>query len=288
MIKRILAVSACVLVLVSVLVVPSFADQPVDPLLPIVNWNIVQNPVQPDSIDSKMLILWNGLSLFGQGTSSFSMTVEGVTMNVVSSIGNYYLYEPSYVTIDYSYSEGIRTATFTTSTTVPFTFLTVTSVGSATSVEINSSFADVNELIPSNATLQLYITPSTFNGRLGNLYNLFGSAQVTDYNSFNQGYSVGEDVGYAAGEEYGYSQGLMNSDYGDAYNKGYADAEADIDSGEWGANLLGDTLSAPIEALNSFVLVSTPSGYDITLGLVVGCVIALTLFIAFLKLFAGG
>lgn len=288
MIKRILAVFACVLVLVSVLVVPSFADTPVDPLLPVLNWNVVQYPIQPDSLDSKMLILWNGLSLFGHDTNSFSITVQGLSINIVSSIGNYYLTYGSFVTIDYSYTDGIRTATFTTSTTRPFTFLTVTSVGSATSVEIDSSVLDVNELIPSNATLQLYITPSTFNGKLGDLFNLFGSPRVTDYNSFNQGYSVGEDAGYAAGEEYGYSQGLLNSDYSEAYNKGYADAESDIDSGDWGVNLLGDTLSAPIKALNNFIIVTTPSGYNITLGLVVGCVIALTLFIAFLKLFAGG
>ena len=64
------------------------------------------------------------------------------------------------------------------------------------------------------------------------------------------------------------------------------------DSANLGQNLIGDTLSAPMDGLNDFVLYDSdgPDGdaKPITLGLIVGGAIALTLFMAFLKLFAGG
>lgn len=104
---------------------------------------------------------------------------------------------------------------------------------------------------------------------------------------YNKGVADGEAYGYEQGRIEGYHQGIL-VDNEQAYNEGYFNGQKDIDSGEWGVNLLGHTLSAPIRALNQFTLVTTPSGFNITLGLVVGCAIALTLFIAFLKLFAGG
>lgn len=104
---------------------------------------------------------------------------------------------------------------------------------------------------------------------------------------YNKGVKDGEAFGYEQGRKDGYYEGIL-VDYEQAYNEGYYNGQQDIDSGTWGENLLGHTLSAPIRALNQFTLVTTPSGFNITLGLVVGCAIALTLFIAFLKLFAGG
>lgn len=104
---------------------------------------------------------------------------------------------------------------------------------------------------------------------------------------YDKGYQSGESDGYFRGKQDGYNEGIL-VDNEQAYNEGYYNGQQDIDSGTWGENLLGHTLSAPIRALNQFTLVTTPSGFNITLGLVVGCAIALTLFIAFLKLFAGG
>lgn len=104
---------------------------------------------------------------------------------------------------------------------------------------------------------------------------------------YDKGLKDGEAFGYEQGKKDGYYEGIL-VDNEQAYNEGYFNGQQDIDSGTWGENLLGQTLSAPIRAMNQFTLVTTPSGFNITLGLVVGCAIALTLFIAFLKLFAGG
>lgn len=73
----------------------------------------------------------------------------------------------------------------------------------------------------------------------------------------------------------------------DIYNSGVSAGLSSNASANFGENLIGSTLNAPIEALNGFVLTSTPYG-DITLGAVVGSLIALSIFIAFLKFFAGG
>lgn len=81
---------------------------------------------------------------------------------------------------------------------------------------------------------------------------------------------------------------LSKDAYNDGYASGYDDGLTASDSAILGQNLIGDTLSAPMTALNSFVLYTTPSGVPISLGLVLGSVIAFTFFIAFLKLFAGG
>ena len=86
---------------------------------------------------------------------------------------------------------------------------------------------------------------------------------------------TGFDVGYDQGLDQGYDQGF---EFGSNSNA----------SASLGNNLIGDTLSAPMTALNNFVLYTSPSGVQISLGLVLGSVIALTFFIAFLKLFAGG
>ena len=76
-------------------------------------------------------------------------------------------------------------------------------------------------------------------------------------------------------------------DLTDIYNSGVSAGLSSNASANLGENLLGSTLNAPIDALNGFVLTSTPFG-DITLGSVVGSLIALSIFITFLKFFAGG
>lgn len=101
------------------------------------------------------------------------------------------------------------------------------------------------------------------------------SSSVSLGSTFDDGYSSGYDAGYSAGVDAGYSSG-------------YDDGRTATDSENLGANLLGDTLSAPMKALNQFTLYESSSGFTVTLGLVVGGAISLTLFIAFLKIFAGG
>ena len=95
----------------------------------------------------------------------------------------------------------------------------------------------------------------------------------------SSGYNEGYDEGFSNGEEQGYAYG-----YRDGYLEGI-----NVDASEnFGQNLIGDTLAAPFQALNSFVLFTSPSGVDVSLGFIFGGVIALLLFIAFLKMFAGG
>ena len=53
-------------------------------------------------------------------------------------------------------------------------------------------------------------------------------------------------------------------------------------------NIIGDTLSAPLRALNQFTLFTSPSGVNVSLGMVFGSLIGFILFLAFLKMFAGG
>lgn len=85
-----------------------------------------------------------------------------------------------------------------------------------------------------------------------------------------------------------YAQLPSDPDYFIAYNDGYIDGYDVGSSQTFGDNMLGETLAAPFNALNSFVLYESTNGFQVTLGGVVGAVIALTLFLAFLKIFAGG
>jgi hypothetical protein len=91
----------------------------------------------------------------------------------------------------------------------------------------------------------------------------------------------------------GFNAGVNSSEakdkyYQDGYDVGFSDGVNASGSQNLGHNLLGDTLSAPMRALNQFTLYKSSSGFEVTLGGVVGAAISLTLFIAFLKIFAGG
>lgn len=114
----------------------------------------------------------------------------------------------------------------------------------------------------------------TFNIVLGN----FVDYDVAYQDGYNAGFNVGYEEGAVVGTESGFLQGL---------EKGREQSE----SGNFGLNLIGATLAAPMNALNQFVLFSyngVNGRTEITLGAVVGGAIALVLFIAFLKIFAGG
>lgn len=64
-----------------------------------------------------------------------------------------------------------------------------------------------------------------------------------------------------------------------SYDQGY--------SAGLGDNFIGKLLSAPFVALNNVVLYSSPYG-DVTLGGIIITVIAIAVFVVFLKMFAGG
>lgn len=72
--------------------------------------------------------------------------------------------------------------------------------------------------------------------------------------------------------------------YTDGYLAGVGDFTGDADV--FGDNILGRTLSAPMRALNSFVLYESASGFQVTLGGVLGTCICVSLFLAFIKIFA--
>ena len=78
-----------------------------------------------------------------------------------------------------------------------------------------------------------------------------------------------------------------NEGYNDGYQNGYSDANNSSASDAFIQDILGDTLNAPMDALNDFVIGVAPNGRQLTLGLVIGGVISLMLLLAFLKLFGG-
>lgn len=113
------------------------------------------------------------------------------------------------------------------------------------------------------------------------------------YLGYTEGYMEGYDKGYDDGELDGYDDGYNDgSDANTGYQNGYNDAVAQIESGDFGRNFLGGLFSAPIEALKSFTLVewTTTSGLEVSLNvfMIISAAIGVSLFIWFIKLFAGG
>lgn len=292
--KKVLAVLGSVLVLISCMILPTFASSPIDPLLPLVGWHVVDRLQPPDNYESLEMINWNNAYINGNSNIDYSWIVSGLTLLINDNSIYYRLYWPQATSISYQYDSDAQTKTvsFTTRTTNTFTFLTyVYDVSASTStfqIHSSSSVSDVNELVSPGASIQMFYDPLSLSGdNVGVFYSLFGNSTVTNYPSFIAGREVGNEAGYDEGYNVGYTEGAGATE-SEAYDAGYNYAMQSISSGQFGQNLLGETLSAPIKALNQFTLVTTPSGFNITLGLVVGCAIALTLFIAFLKLFAGG
>lgn len=96
------------------------------------------------------------------------------------------------------------------------------------------------------------------------------------------GFDEGYEKGLKDGEKIGYDKGLLDGeDIG--FNKGFNAAASE----NFGENLLGATLNVPIDALNQFALFEV-GGVPITLGGIVGAIVALLLFLLFLKMFNGG
>lgn len=141
-------------------------------------------------------------------------------------------------------------------------------------------------------TYQLECYPVANSYDAATTYRFYFDIILSNSAALDQARQEGYDQGYAEGYQSGYSSGTSSSAITQArqegYNEGYAAGRNSTDSENLGQNLLGDTLSAPMDALNDFTLYESSSGFEVTLGLVLGGVISLTLFIAFLKIFAGG
>lgn len=125
----------------------------------------------------------------------------------------------------------------------------------------------------------------------------FGSTKLvfprSELTVFDSAWNSGKELGIKL-EKDGYIAGFNdgNSDYSTGFNDGYNDALGQISSGDYGRNLLGNAFAAPFEAVTGIELVSwhTQSGgvISITLGTVFSAIIGVSLFIFFLKMFAGG
>lgn len=122
----------------------------------------------------------------------------------------------------------------------------------------------------------------------GTEYRYYFDVILTNADALEQSYQNGYDAGHREGYLEGSSSQAIQNARDEGYNAGVADGRTMTDSQNLGSNLLGDTLNAPMKALNDFVIYESTNGFEVTLGLVVGGAISLTLFIAFLKIFAGG
>lgn len=135
----------------------------------------------------------------------------------------------------------------------------------------------------------------TVNGALASFLDSYAtklsSNYSPDFNSgYDEGYTFGYNVGYEEAYNFAYNEGLREGAQA-GYTSGFEAGQNASASESLGQNLLGSTLAAPMNALNGFVLfefegINGPQ--DITLGEVVGGCVALVVFIAFLKIFAGG
>lgn len=109
-------------------------------------------------------------------------------------------------------------------------------------------------------------------------YSTFETSVSSSGGQYNAGFEKGKQAGLSEGREIGYSEGY---DVGKA--EGIEEGRNFTGSQNLGANLLGDTISAPFSALDQFVIYGSISLLD-----VLGACISLSLLIAFLKMFAGG
>lgn len=118
--------------------------------------------------------------------------------------------------------------------------------------------------------------------------NMFAQTLI-ESDLISDSYERGYEDGYGFGYRVGYGEGQASTD---TYRQGYNDAVSDIDSGQFGKNLIGSIFRAPFDAMREFTLVewTTEGGTDITISLatIVSAGIGVALFIWFLKMFAGG
>lgn len=109
-------------------------------------------------------------------------------------------------------------------------------------------------------------------------YSTFESSVSSPGGQFSDGFEKGKQAGIAYAEEY------LKPEWEEAAKQeGIEEGRNYTASENLGSNLLGDTISAPFEALDNFVIYGSISLLD-----VLGACISLSLLIAFLKMFAGG
>ena len=129
---------------------------------------------------------------------------------------------------------------------------------------------------------EIVYNPADFYQALNDAYNL----------GYDDGYRFGYSNGYSEGYEVGLEEGYAQAVDGDAYQAGYDKALSEIDSGQFGKNLIGGMLRAPMDMLRNFTLIewTTNTGTEVVINLATlfTAVISVSLFIWFLKLFAGG
>lgn len=136
--------------------------------------------------------------------------------------------------------------------------------------------------------------PKTFVDSMDQFWHAGYESGVIDGNNdaYDLGYQNGYDIGASAGYASGYELGLQDGRNGDAYNDGYNAAVRDIKSGDFGRNFLSGIFTAPLDAMKEFNLVEweTEDGRTISINLIsiLSAVVGLSLFIWFLKMFAGG
>lgn len=208
-----------------------------------------------------------------QGTYSPNQTVEFVGP-----------YTYSYYEAGQLIGEGVVTS-IETAYTVKNTFLLGTSITSVGLIQTflfsENSYTYYNPLAFANGYYAGKHTAPTYEQGYTDGY-------TTGYNNGrNEGYILGHNDGYDAGYEAG-EQASYDTGYTEGFNQGINTNE----SANLGKNLIGDTLSAPLEALNQFTIVSwiTQDGtaINITLGSLISACIGVLLVIWFLKMFAGG
>lgn len=148
----------------------------------------------------------------------------------------------------------------------------------------------VNSIFSSTYSAWVYpnfvYSPKDFYQGYSKSYDI-GYTDASRY-AYDEGYDAGKidgiSHGYDIGKADGYQEGLQDNS---AYNLGYLAAERAIDSGEWGANFIGNIFGNITSALNNFKLYEH-NGLAITLGAVLAAGIGISLFIWILKCIAGG
>lgn len=130
-------------------------------------------------------------------------------------------------------------------------------------------------------------SPSTFYDGYSRSYNI-GYADGERY-----GYQYGYDDGYADGVIDGYEQGMQEQvSVEEAFDNGYNTAVLEINSGQFGRNFLGGALSAPFRVLQDIHIIewTTEGGRTVSISFmtIFVAIFSLSLFIWFMKMFAGG
>lgn len=273
---KILAIFSFVLVIGSILVIPSFAAE----------GNVVYATIAPISftgfsgeVFAQAFPGSSSLTLFSQSNGSSTRGVSYLNNDIFSSFSRV-LYKTWDGISDFPYFR----------LTVKCNYSNINLNGIPCQGSVDSDFA----ALTLRDVFQLDFQPfsASFDSSTDYYFNFdILLYQIDGYYLYDEGYQIGKSEGYNQGFIAGSSAGSESSfraGYNDGYYEGFADGREASDSQNLGQNLLGDTLNAPFEALNGFIIYESASGFQVTLGLVIGGAICMTLFIAFLKIFAGG